>query len=107
MPETGLAPRSAIHGMVASSRAGEEAVLLGRRGEQEALDRLLDGVRSGRGGVLVLRGEAGVGKTALLEYGAGRASGCGLLRATGVEADMELAFAGLQQMLAPLLGSLE
>jgi len=71
------------------------------------LDRLLDGARSGRSGVLVLRGEAGVGKTALLEYLAERASGCELARATGVQADTELAFAGLQQMFASLLGPLE
>jgi DNA-binding CsgD family transcriptional regulator len=74
--------------------------LLGRRDEREALDGLLDGARSGRGGVLVLRGEAGVGKTALLEYLADRASDCELTRATGVQADTELAFAGLQQMFA-------
>lgn len=81
--------------------------MVGRRDEREALDRLLDGARSGRSGVLVLRGEAGVGKTALLEYLAERASGCELARATGVQADTELAFAGLQQMFASLLGTLE
>jgi DNA-binding CsgD family transcriptional regulator len=90
------------------TRAGPRPVgLVGRRDEQEALDRLLDGARSGRSGVLVLRGEAGVGKTALLEYLVERASGCELARATGVQADTELAFAGLQQMLAPLLGPLD
>ena len=61
--------------------------MVGRRDEQEALDRLLNGARSGRSGVLVLRGEAGVGKTALLEYLAERASGCELARATGVQAE--------------------
>ena len=90
------------------TRGGSRPIgLVGRRDEQEALDGLLDGARSGRGGVLVLRGEAGVGKTALLEYVAERASGCELARATGVQAEMELAFAGLQQMFASLLGPLE
>src|SRR5215218_11502978 len=98
MPATRLARPSADHWMPASSRGGQQAVLLGRRDERESLDRLLDGARSGRSGVLVLRGEAGVGKTALLEYLAERASRCELARATGVQADMELAFAALQQM---------
>src|SRR5438094_6622221 len=92
---------------VPEPRAGKQTGLVGRRDEQEALDRLLDGARSGRSGVLVLRGEAGAGKTALLEYLAERASGCELARATGVQADTELALAGPQQMLAPLLGPLE
>ena len=92
---------------VPGPRAGKQMALVGRRDEQEALDRLLDGARSGRSGVLVLRGEAGVGKTALLEYLAERASGCELARAAGVQADTELAFAGLQQMFASLLGPLE
>src|SRR5262249_15855123 len=55
--------------------------LLGRRDEQQAIDRLLERVRSGRGGVLVVRGEAGVGKTSLLEYLEDRAAGCGVVRA--------------------------
>src|SRR5438552_679576 len=92
---------------VPGPRAGKQMALVGRRDERKALDRLLDGARSGRSGVLVLRGEAGVGKTALLEYLAERASGCELARAAGVQADTELAFAGLQQMFASLLGPLE
>src|SRR5918998_104352 len=107
MPETRLAPPSVDHWMLASSRGDKQAVLLGRRDERESLDRLLDGARSGRSGVLVVRGEAGVGKTALLEYVAERASGCELARATGVQADMELPFAALQQMFASMLGPLE
>ena len=55
--------------------------LLGRRSECESLDRLLQGVRAGQSRVLVLRGEAGIGKTALLEYTAARASGCRIARA--------------------------
>jgi DNA-binding CsgD family transcriptional regulator len=77
--------------------------LLGRRSECETLDRLVQGVRSGQSRVLVLLGEAGIGKTALLEYTAGRASGCRIARAAGVEAEMELPFAALQQLCAPLL----
>ena len=77
--------------------------LLGRSDECEVLDRLLTDVRSGHSGVLVLRGEAGVGKSALLEYLASGASGCRVLRAAGVESEMELAFAGVHQLCAPLL----
>src|SRR6267378_478350 len=68
-----------------------------RSREQERLGRLLTGIRSGRSGVLVVRGEAGIGKTALLEELVERASGCMVARATGVQADMELPFAGVQQ----------
>jgi DNA-binding CsgD family transcriptional regulator len=78
--------------------------LRGRRHECEALDRLLAGVRAEQSQVLVLRGEAGVGKTALLHYLQERASGCRIARAAGVESEMELAFAGLHQLCAPLLG---
>ena len=71
------------------------------------LDRLLDGARAGRSGVLVLRGESGVGKTALLEYLAGSASGCRVLRAAGAEFEMELPFAALHQLCAPMLDRLD
>ncbi|MFE7559148.1 AAA family ATPase [Kitasatospora sp. NPDC057500] len=81
--------------------------LRGRRGERGALDRVTDGVRGGRGEVLVLRGEPGVGKSALLEYLAGGATGCRVLRVAGVESEMELAFAGLHQLCLPLLGRLD
>jgi DNA-binding CsgD family transcriptional regulator len=66
----------------------------------------LEEVRAGQGRVLVLRGEAGIGKTVLLDYLQGRASGCRVVRAAGVESEMEIAFAGLHQLCAPLLGSL-
>ena len=79
--------------------------LRGRRLECEALDRLLAGVRAGQSQVLVLRGEAGVGKTALLDYVQERSSGCRVARAAGVESEMELAFAGLHQLCAPMLGT--
>jgi DNA-binding CsgD family transcriptional regulator len=82
-------------------------VLRGRDSECEALDRLLDAVRAGRSGALVVRGEPGVGKTALLEYALERASGCRVARAAGVQSEMELVFAGLHQLCAPMLDRLE
>jgi DNA-binding CsgD family transcriptional regulator len=81
--------------------------LLGRRRECAALYQLVTSVRAGPSRVLVLRGEAGVGKTALLDYLVGHASGCGIARAVGVESEMELAYAGLQQLCAPFLNRLE
>ena len=69
-----------------SPTARPEAGLLGRRRECEALDRLLEGLREQQSRVLVLRGEAGVGKTALLEYLVQNASGCRIARAAGIEA---------------------
>jgi DNA-binding CsgD family transcriptional regulator len=71
------------------------------------LDRLLVGARAGHSAVLVVRGEAGVGKTALLGYLVDHASGCRIARAAGVESEMELAFAGLHQLCAPMLDRLE
>ena len=67
------------------------------------LDRFAADVRLGEGRALVVRGEPGVGKTALLDYLAGRASGCLVVRAAGVQSEMELAFAGLHQLCAPML----
>jgi DNA-binding CsgD family transcriptional regulator/tetratricopeptide (TPR) repeat protein len=67
------------------------------------LDRLLDAVRAGESRALVVRGEAGVGKTALLDHLVDRAQGCRVARASGVESEMELPFAGLQQLCAPML----
>ena len=77
--------------------------LLGRQSECETLDRLVADVREGQSRVLVLRGEAGVGKTALLEHLAASAAGCRLARAAGVESEMELPFAGLHALCAPML----
>jgi DNA-binding CsgD family transcriptional regulator len=79
---------------------GERAptALLGRSGEQGTLDRLLDAARAGRSSSLVIRGEAGIGKTALLDYVVERASGCRLARVRGVESEREFAFAGLLQL---------
>jgi AAA ATPase domain len=82
-------------------------MLRGRRDECAVLDRLLDGAPAGRSAVLVLEGEAGVGKTALLDYAITSASGLRVLRAVGVESEMELAFAALHQFCAPLLPRLD
>jgi hypothetical protein len=82
-------------------------VLLGRRSESGALDRLLGAVRAGESRALVLRGEPGTGKTALLDYLVEHASGCRVARAAGVQSEMELAFAGLHQLCAPMLDRLE
>jgi DNA-binding CsgD family transcriptional regulator len=76
---------------------------LGRRRECQALDRLLESVRAGQSRVLVLRGEPGVGKSALLDYLAANASGCRVARAAGVESEMPLAYAGLHQLSGPML----
>jgi DNA-binding CsgD family transcriptional regulator len=81
--------------------------LSGRRTECEALDGLLDQVRGGRSAVMVLRGEAGIGKTALLRYVTDRASGLTVARCMGVESDMELAFTGLHDLCAPMLSCLK
>ena len=80
--------------------------LLGRPREQETLRQLLASVRGGQSAVLVVRGEAGIGKTALLRYLTGQASDFTVARAVGVESEMELAFAGLHQLCAPMLGRL-
>src|SRR5450755_5203206 len=77
--------------------------LIGREREREVLDRLLDGVRGGRGGVLVVHGEAGVGKTALLGYAVEAARGFRTARTSGIEAEMELPFAAVQQLCSAFL----
>ena len=81
--------------------------LLGRRNECELLDRVLADVRAHQSRVLVLRGEVGVGKTALMDYLANTSSECRVVRAAGVESEMELAFAGVHQLCAPMLTHLD
>jgi DNA-binding CsgD family transcriptional regulator len=81
--------------------------LLGRRSECDTLDRLVATVRAGQSAVLVVRGEAGVGKSALLTYLVEHASGCRIARAVGVESEMELPFAGLHQLCGPMLDRLD
>jgi DNA-binding CsgD family transcriptional regulator len=80
--------------------------LLGRGDECGVLDRLVAGVRAGQSQVLVLRGEAGAGKTALLDYLRERAAGCQVIRAVGAESEMDLPFAALHQLCAPFLDRL-
>src|SRR5271155_2677869 len=98
MGETVISP----HG-VAGARPG----LRGRRAECAALDRLVAEGRAGQSRVLILRGESGAGKTALLEYLLDRAAGSRIARAAGAESEMELAFAGLHQLCAPFLDQVE
>lgn len=81
--------------------------LTGRIKERHALDLLMTAVRGGQDRVLVVHGEAGVGKTALLDYVSRRASGCRVMRVAGSQSESELAFAGLHQLCAPMLGHLE
>src|SRR4051812_43020321 len=81
--------------------------LRGRSSESDLLDRLLGDARGGRSGVLVIRGEAGVGKTALMRHAAGRASGFRVAQVAGVESEGELPFAGLHQLCAPFLDRIE
>jgi hypothetical protein len=83
-----------------------DAAMFGRQSELAVLDGLVAGARAGQSQVLVLRGEAGIGKTALLEYLETRAVGCHIVRLAGVEAEMELAYAGLHQLCAPFLDRL-
>src|ERR1700760_3617758 len=79
---------------------------VGRTTERDVLDRLLARVRGGESDVLVIHGEAGIGKTALLRYAARQASGFRVAELTGVEAEMELPFAGIHQLCAPMLDRL-
>ncbi len=85
----------------------EGQALLGRADECRRLTALLDAARAGTTGVVVLRGEPGIGKTTLLEYAAGRADGMTVLRARGVAFESELAFSGLYELVRPVLGYLD
>src|SRR5262252_580058 len=89
-------------------RLGRVAGLTDRLSECDALDRLVDAVRAGESRALVVRGDPGVGKTVLVDHLAGRAaeSGCRVARAVGVQSEMELAFAGVHQLCAPMLDRL-
>src|SRR5215470_12008449 len=95
-------------GLPALPRPGG-AGLTGRRGECDTLDRLIAPVQTSESRALVVRGDPGAGKTALLDYLAGQASGLGwrVARVVGVQAEMELAFAGLHQLSAPMLAGAE
>ena len=90
---------------MAGARHGDAAVL-GRAPERARIGALIDGARTGRGGALVIRGEAGAGKSALLAWARRRAAGLGLLVAQGTESEAELGFSGLFDLLRPALGGL-
>jgi DNA-binding CsgD family transcriptional regulator len=81
--------------------------LLGRRRERDELDRFIQAVRDSESRALVVCGEPGMGKTALLDHVADHATGCRVVRAAGVQSEMELAFAGLHQLCAPMLDRLD
>ncbi|HEX6521846.1 MAG TPA: AAA family ATPase [Streptosporangiaceae bacterium] len=85
------------------SRRRDTGPLIGRDPERRTLDRLVEAVRASESRVLVVHGEPGVGKTVLLNYLAGQARGCRVVRAVGMQSEMELAFAGLHQLCAPML----
>ena len=87
--------------------ASPPPVLVGRERECAALDELLAGLREGAARVWVVRGEAGIGKSVLLEYADAQASGVTVTRARGIEADMELPYASLHQLCAPFLAEIE
>src|SRR6267143_4738348 len=82
-------------------------MLVDRRTERSALDSLLAAARGGMGSALVLRGEPGIGKTALLDYAIESASGFRIARAVGVESEMELAYGALHQLCVPVLDLME
>src|SRR5882757_7817796 len=88
-------------------RADGRALLFGRHNECDTLDAVVAGARAGQSQVLVLRGEAGIGKTALLDYLETNAAGCRIARSAGAEAEMELAYAGLHQICGPFLDRLD
>ena len=101
---------SPVHSPVLVVMPGDDvlsrAELVGRERECAVIDRLLGAAARGESGVLVVRGEAGMGKTALLGYAATRATDMRVLRATGVEAEHDLAFAGLHGLLWPIIDEL-
>jgi DNA-binding CsgD family transcriptional regulator len=84
-----------------------QAALFGRHNECLILDGVVAGARAGQGQVLVVRGEAGIGKTALLDYLETNAAGCRIARLAGAEAEMELAYAGLHRICSPFLDRLD
>jgi DNA-binding CsgD family transcriptional regulator len=86
---------------------GRAEGLADRRSERQVLDRLVEAVRAGESRALVVWGDPGVGKTVLLDYLAGRAQECRVARAAGMQTEMELAFAGLHQLCAPVLNHAE
>jgi hypothetical protein len=106
--DTSLTPRSHVQRGVGilTRKVARLTTLSGRDAECAVLDGLLDAVRTGESRALVVAGEPGVGKTALLEYAIASASDFRVARAAGIESEMELPFAGLHQLCAPLLDRL-
>jgi DNA-binding CsgD family transcriptional regulator len=96
-----------IRGVGVTDVDGATTRLVGRKQECAQIDRLLANAVAGESGILVIRGEPGIGKTALLAYAAERASGMLVLRASGAEAESDLAFAGLYGLVRPILGHLD
>src|SRR4051812_48595718 len=82
-------------------------MLLGRTAECELIGAAIASARAGQSGALVLRGEPGIGKSALLEYAVAGAAGATVLRARGVESEVTIAFAGLHELLRPALGAID
>jgi DNA-binding CsgD family transcriptional regulator len=93
--------------MVESVATGRLPAFRGRARERATLDGMLDHVREGESAVLVMRGEAGIGKTALMHYCARQAAGCRVAQIAGVESELELPYAALHQLCEPMLGVLE
>src|SRR6267154_484075 len=102
----GCAGRGAGSTMAGDPPKGRRVMLWGRRRQCTALDGLLAEVRAGRSRVLVVRGETGIGKTALLGYAAETAQDFQVARAEGAESEMELPFAALHQLCGPMLSRL-
>src|SRR5438270_883059 len=88
-------------------RATISAMLVGRRPECARIDVLIEGARGGTSGSLVLRGDPGIGKSALLEYAAAHADGLRVLRVHGVESESQLPYAALHELARPILGRLD
>ena len=107
LPRTSMFPLPGLRAYRDVMPAPRTPAFRGRARERQVLDGLLDRVRGGQSAVLVIRGEAGIGKTALMRYCARQASGCQLARIEGVESEMELPLAALHQLCAPMLGSVD
>src|SRR3954471_13518941 len=93
--------------MSGMGRGTRRVTLFGRRREQEALIELLNHARGGRSGALVVRGDAGMGKTALLSDMLANAADLRAIAVSGAESEMELTYAGVQQLCAPLFGHID
>src|SRR5258708_5064229 len=98
---------SAMIGPAISGAPSAVGQLLGRERQRAALDRLLEAARGGHGGVLVVHGEPGVGKTALLDYAGEAGREFRVIQTAGVDGEMELPYAALQQLCSPILALTE